>query len=61
MNRVAAKIGNRFIRFGWRGCSDVLRQLKGGRLLGVKGEAADGRLRLKQLLLFERQLGWLTE
>jgi hypothetical protein len=24
MNRGAAKIGNRFVRFGWRGCSDVL-------------------------------------
>jgi hypothetical protein len=27
MNSGAAKIGNRFVRFGWKGCPDVLGQL----------------------------------
>ena len=36
MNSGAAKVGDRFIRFGWPGCPDVLGQLKDGRLLGVE-------------------------
>ena len=39
MNTGAARVGNRFIRFGWPGCPDVLGQLKGGRLLGVEVKA----------------------
>ena len=35
-NSGAARVGNRFIRFGWPGCPDVLGQLKDGRLLGVE-------------------------
>ena len=35
MNSGAAKVGNRFIRFGFKGCPDVLGQLRDGRLLGV--------------------------
>lgn len=37
MNSGAAKIGNRFIRFGFAGCPDVLGQLRDGRMLGVEG------------------------
>lgn len=48
VNTGAAKVGNRFIRFGWPGCPDVLGQLKDGRLLGVEVKAPRGRLRPEQ-------------
>lgn len=54
MNSGAAKIGGRFVRFGWTGCPDVLGQLKDGRLLGVEVKAAKGRLRSEQALFLER-------
>ena len=54
MNSGAAKVGNRFIRFGWKGCPDVLGQLKDGRLLAVEVKAPDGRLRPEQALFLER-------
>lgn len=47
-NTGAAKVGERFIRFGWRGCSDVIGQLKDGRLLAVECKAKAGRLRPEQ-------------
>ena len=47
-NTGAAKVGGRFIRFGWRGCSDVLGMMKDGRLLAVECKAKGGRLRLEQ-------------
>lgn len=54
MNSGAAKVGNRFIRFGWPGCPDVLGQLKDGRLLGVEVKAQAGRLRPEQAVFLER-------
>ena len=54
MNTGAARVGNRFIRFGWPGCPDVLGQLKDGRLLGVEVKAKAGRLRPEQALFLER-------
>ncbi len=54
MNTGAAKVGNRFIRFGWPGCPDVLGQLKDGRFLGVEVKAQAGRLRPEQALFLER-------
>lgn len=54
MNSGAAKIGNRFVRFGWPGCPDVLGQLKDGRLLGVEVKAAKGKLRPEQAVFLER-------
>lgn len=42
MNSGAVKIGSRFVCFGWKGCPDVLGQLKDGRLLGVEVKAAKG-------------------
>ena len=54
MNSGAAKVGGRFIRFGWPGCPDVLGQLKDGRLLGVEVKAQAGRLRPEQALFLER-------
>ncbi|WP_431777277.1 VRR-NUC domain-containing protein [Ottowia caeni] len=54
MNTGAAKVGNRFIRFGWPGCPDVLGQLTDGRLLGVEVKAKTGRLHPEQALFLER-------
>ncbi|MDA8416483.1 MAG: VRR-NUC domain-containing protein [Betaproteobacteria bacterium] len=53
MNSGAVRIGNRFVRFGWPGCPDVLGQLKDGRLLGVEVKAADGKLRPEQAVFLE--------
>ena len=54
MNTGAAKVEGRFIRFGFKGCPDVLGQLKDGRLLGVEVKAKAGRLRPEQALFLER-------
>ena len=54
MNTGAAKAEGRFIRFGFKGCPDVLGQLKDGRLLGVEVKAQAGRLRPEQALFLER-------
>ena len=54
MNTGAARVGNRFIRFGWPGCPDVLGQMKDGRLLGVEVKAQAGRLRPEQTVFLER-------
>lgn len=47
-NTGAARVGERFIRFGWRGCSDLLGMLKDGRLLAVEVKAPGGRVRPEQ-------------
>jgi len=57
MNSGAAKVGGRFIRFGWPGCPDVLGQLKDGRLLGVEVKSRTGRLRPEQAVFLERIRG----
>ena len=57
MNSGAAKVGNRFIRFGWPGFPDVLGQLKDGRLLGMEVNAKAGRLRPEQAVFLERIRG----
>lgn len=54
MNSGAATMGGRFVRFGWKGCPDVLGQLNDGRLLGVEVKAERGRLRPEQTLFLER-------
>ena len=54
MNSGAARIGARFVRFGFKGCPDVLGQLKNGRLLGVEVKAKTGRLRPEQAVFLER-------
>lgn len=41
-NTGAAKVGGRFIKFGWRGCADILGQLKDGRLLAVECKRPKG-------------------
>ena len=57
MNSGAARMGARFIRFGFKGCPDVLGQLKDGRLLGVEVKAKAGRLRPEQAVILERIRG----
>ncbi len=54
MNSGAAKIGNRFVRFGWTGCPDVIGQLRDGRFIGVEVKAAKGKLRPEQAVFLER-------
>ena len=54
MNSGAARIGNRFVKFGFTGCPDVLGQLRDGRLLGVEVKASKGRLRPDQTIVLER-------
>ena len=49
-NSGAAKVGKRFIRFGWTGCPDVLGQLKDGRFLGVEVKAPKGKPTPEQTL-----------
>ena len=57
MNSGAARVGGRFIRFGFTGCPDVLGQLRDGRLLGVEVKAPKGRLRPEQAVMLERIAG----
>ncbi len=57
MNSGAAKVGNRFIRFGFTGCPDVLGQLNDGRLLGVEVKAPKGKLRPEQAVMLSRIAG----
>lgn len=54
MNSGAARIGARFVRFGFTGCPDVLGQLTDGRLLGVECKAPKGKLRPEQSVFLER-------
>lgn len=54
MNSGAARMGARFVRFGWPGCPDVLGQLKDGRLLGCEVKGPTGRLRPAQVVFLER-------
>ena len=57
MNSGAARMGARFVRFGFKGCPDVLGQLRDGRLLGVEVKAQTGRLRPEQAFFLERIRG----
>lgn len=54
MNSGAARVGGRFIRFGFVGCPDVLGMLRDGRLLGVEVKAPKGKLRPEQAIFLER-------
>ncbi len=47
-NSGVARIGTRFVRFGWPGCSDVLGQLKDRRLLAGECKALKGKLQAEQ-------------
>lgn len=53
-NSGVTKEGGRFIRYGWRGCSDVLGQLMDGRFLAVEVKSSTGRLRPEQVAFLGR-------
>ena len=53
-NSGAAKVGSRFIRFGWVGCPDILGQLRDGRLLGVEVKSKTGRPSPEQTIFLAR-------
>jgi hypothetical protein len=53
-NTGAAKVGGRFVRFGWKGCADILGQLRDGRFLAVEVKAPKGKLRSEQILFLEQ-------
>ncbi len=57
MNSGAARVGGRFIRFGFTGCPDVLGMLTDGRLLGVEVKSPTGKLRPEQSIILERIRG----
>lgn len=57
MNSGAARIGNRFVRFGFPGCPDVLGQLRDGRVLACEVKAAKGKLRPEQSVFLDRVRG----
>jgi hypothetical protein len=57
MNSGAARIGNRFVRFGFPGCPDVLGQLRDGRVLACEVKAAKGKLRPEQSIFLDRVRG----
>lgn len=57
MNSGAARMGARFVRFGFKGCPDVLGQLCDGRLLGVEVKGPTGKLRPEQSVFLERIRG----
>jgi len=54
MNSGAIRVGNRFVRFGFVGCPDVLGMLTDGRLLGVEVKGPTGKLRTEQAFMLER-------
>lgn len=53
-NSGGAKIGNRFIRFGWPGCPDIIGQLRDGRFIGCEVKSKTGKLRPEQTVFLER-------
>ncbi len=53
VNSGAVKTDERFIRYGFVGCSDILGILKGGRLLAVECKSAKGRLTVAQQSFLE--------
>lgn len=53
-NTGTVRIGNRFVKFGWPGCSDIVGQLRDGRFLAVECKSTKGRLRPEQSVFLER-------
>ena len=54
MNSGVARIGGRFVRFGWPGCPDVPGQLMDGRLMGCEVKGPAGELRPEQAVFLDR-------
>jgi hypothetical protein len=47
-NSGVARMGGRFVRFGWPGCSDLIGMMQDGRLLAVECKAPAGQVRAEQ-------------
>lgn len=45
---------SQFMRFAFKGCSDILGQLKDGRLLAVECKRWDGKLKYEQAVFLDR-------
>ena len=56
-NTGAARVGGRFIKFGWPGCADVIGQLRDGRFMAVEVKAAKGRVSPEQTVFLEQVNG----
>lgn len=55
MNTGAVSMGNsRFMRFGFKGCSDIIGQLHDGRFLAIECKAEKGRLTPEQRHFIDR-------
>lgn len=54
MNTGAVVNGKRFVRFGFKGCSDVIGQLKDGRFLAIEVKSPTGRPSAEQLAFLDR-------
>ena len=54
MNSGATRMGARFVRFGFKGCPDVLGQLRDGRLLACEVKAKRGKVTDEQAAVLER-------
>ena len=42
-NTGSLRVGARFVRFGWSGCSDILGQLRDGRFLAIECKSPTGK------------------
>lgn len=55
VNTGAAKLdGARFMRFGVKGCADIIGQMQDGRFLAIECKSADGRLTVEQAAFLDR-------
>ena len=58
MNSGAFAVGDgrarRFVKFGFKGCPDILGQLKGGRLLAIEVKSRTGRLSSDQVAFLDK-------
>ena len=54
MNTGALKTKDRFVRFGFRGCADIIGQLKDGRFLAIECKSHRGLLTDEQEAFLER-------
>ena len=53
-NTGVARVGGRFIKFGWPGCSDLVGMMRDGRFMAVEVKTPKGRLRPEQVVFLDR-------
>lgn len=54
MNTGAMKLDGRFMRFGVKGCSDIIGQMQDGRFLAIECKSAEGRCTREQQAFLDR-------